>query len=48
MKKKVKLTQLGEEIIMLGVIGLIILGALFFQAFVRIPQLENAEIIILK
>lgn len=46
MKKKVKLTQLGEKIIMLGVIGLIVLGALFFQAFVRIPQLENTKIIL--
>ena len=48
MKKKVRLTKLGKEILALGILGLIILGALFFQAFVRIPQLENAAIIILK
>ena len=41
MKKKVKLTQLGEKIIVIGIMILSILGILFFQSYVRIPQLEN-------
>jgi len=41
MKKKVRLTQTGEKIVVIVILGMIILGALFYNSYVRIPQIEN-------
>lgn len=39
--KRIRLTNLGEKVLCLVVMGILILGILFYQSYVRIPQIEG-------